>query len=134
MYVDARVNNRSTKSTMVDYGATHNFMSGVEARRDCRTIVQLGDWNGPTYFVIVKNDDFDVMLGMEFLLEHKLKKSLAHESVGAIKETTPQDILYLLRKLQDLDNLQRQLPSQKKKNRHRRYGFQPGDKVESGYL
>lgn len=33
MYVDARVNNRSTKSTMVDYGATHNFMSGVEARR-----------------------------------------------------------------------------------------------------
>lgn len=33
MYVDTRVNHRTTKSTMVDFGTTHNFTSEVESRR-----------------------------------------------------------------------------------------------------
>jgi len=97
MYVDAWVNQRAAKSTMVDSGATHNFMTETEARRlnlrwdkDAgkmkavnsaalpitgvakRTTVRLGEWSGPADFVIVKMDDFDVVLGMEFLLEHKV--------------------------------------------------------------
>src|ERR1051325_147994 len=37
-----------------------------------RVTITLGSWVGQTDFVVVKMDDFDVVLGMEFLLEHKV--------------------------------------------------------------
>ncbi|KAA0034110.1 uncharacterized protein E6C27_scaffold65G001000 [Cucumis melo var. makuwa] len=97
MYVDTWINQRETKSTMVDSGATHNFITEAEARRlglrwerDSekmkamnstalpivglvkQTTIKLGGWRGPVDFVVVKMDDFDVVLGMEFLLEHQV--------------------------------------------------------------
>ncbi|KAA0050695.1 uncharacterized protein E5676_scaffold1737G00110 [Cucumis melo var. makuwa] len=97
LYVDTWINQKQTKSTMIDSGATHNFIIEAEARRlrlrsekDSRrmkalnsvalpivglvkrTTIKLGGWKGPVDFVVVKMDDFDVVLGMEFLLEHKV--------------------------------------------------------------
>ncbi|KAA0043310.1 Asp_protease_2 domain-containing protein [Cucumis melo var. makuwa] len=82
---------------MLDSSATHNFIIEAEARRlrlhwemDSermkavnsvalpiiglvkRTVIKLGGWKGPIDFVVVKMDDFDVVLGMEFLLEHQV--------------------------------------------------------------
>ncbi|TYK27260.1 uncharacterized protein E5676_scaffold244G00270 [Cucumis melo var. makuwa] len=82
---------------MIDSGATHNFTIEVEARRlrlrwekDSRrmkvvnsialpivglvkrTTIKLRGWKGPIDFVVVKMDDFDVVLGMEFLLKHQV--------------------------------------------------------------
>ncbi|KAA0057412.1 uncharacterized protein E6C27_scaffold280G002880 [Cucumis melo var. makuwa] len=97
LYVDTWINQKQTKSTMIDSGATHNFITEAEARRlglrwerDSgkmkavnsialpivglvkRTTIKLGGWRGPVDFVVVKMDDFDVLLGMEFLLEHQV--------------------------------------------------------------
>uniref|UniRef100_A0A9I9EHA8 Uncharacterized protein n=1 Tax=Cucumis melo TaxID=3656 RepID=A0A9I9EHA8_CUCME len=93
LYVDTWINQKQTKSTMVDSGATYNFITEAEARRlrlrwekDSRrmkavnsvalpivglvkrTTIKFGGWKGPVDFVVVKMDDFDVVLGMEFLL------------------------------------------------------------------
>ncbi|TYK11799.1 uncharacterized protein E5676_scaffold152G00090 [Cucumis melo var. makuwa] len=79
---------------MVDSSATHNFIRKAEARRlrlrwekDSgrmkvvnlvvlpivglvkQTMIKLEGWKVPVDFVVVKMDDFDVVLGMEFLLE-----------------------------------------------------------------
>ncbi|KAA0049577.1 gag-asp_proteas domain-containing protein [Cucumis melo var. makuwa] len=79
---------------MIDSGATHNFITEAEARRlrlrwekDSGRMkvvnsialpivglvklmmIKLGVWKGPVHFVVVKMDDFDVVLKMEFLLE-----------------------------------------------------------------
>ncbi|TYK02874.1 uncharacterized protein E5676_scaffold968G00030 [Cucumis melo var. makuwa] len=97
LYVDTWINQKQTKSTMIDSGATHNFITEAEARRmrlrwekDSermkvvnsvalpivglvkRTMIKLGGWKGPIDFVVVKMDDFDVVLEMEFLLEHQV--------------------------------------------------------------
>ena len=82
---------------MVDSGATHNFITEAEVRRlrlhwkkDSgrikavnsvvlpivglvkRIVIKLGGWKGPVDFVVVKMDDFDVVLRMEFLFEHQV--------------------------------------------------------------
>ena len=97
MYVEAWVNHKLAKNTTVDSGATHNFMTETEVNRlnikwhrDSgkmkvvnsvalpiigivrKTTLKLGTWSSLVDFVIVKMDDFDVVLGMEFLLEHKV--------------------------------------------------------------
>ncbi|KAA0060139.1 uncharacterized protein E6C27_scaffold39G00600 [Cucumis melo var. makuwa] len=97
LYVDTWINQKHTKSTMVDSGATHNFITEAEAKRlrlrwekDSgrmkvvnsivlpivglvkRTTIKLGGWKGPIDFVVVKMDDFDVVLRIEFLLKHQV--------------------------------------------------------------
>ncbi|KAA0035435.1 uncharacterized protein E5676_scaffold862G00070 [Cucumis melo var. makuwa] len=97
LYVDTWINKKQTKSTMIDSSATHNFITEAEARRlrlrwekDSRrmkvvnfvalpivelvkrTTIKLGGWKDPVDFLVVKMDDFDVVLGMEFLLEHQV--------------------------------------------------------------
>ncbi|KAL4030901.1 hypothetical protein IC575_009155 [Cucumis melo] len=82
---------------MVESSATHNFITEAEAKRlnlhwekDAgrmkvvnsaalpiiglvkRTMIRLGGWSGLVEFVVVKMDDFDVVLEMEFLLEHQV--------------------------------------------------------------
>ena len=37
-----------------------------------QTMIRLEGWSGPVDFVVVKMDDFDVVLGMEFLLKHQV--------------------------------------------------------------
>ena len=37
-----------------------------------RAVIQLGGWSDFVDFVVVGMDDFDVVLGMEFLLEHQV--------------------------------------------------------------
>ncbi|TYK07348.1 uncharacterized protein E5676_scaffold202G00640 [Cucumis melo var. makuwa] len=78
LYVDTWINQKQTKSTMVDSSTTHNFIKEVEARRlrlcwekDSRrmkavnsvalpvvglvkqTVIRLGGWKGPVDFVVV---------------------------------------------------------------------------------
>ncbi|KAA0065909.1 uncharacterized protein E5676_scaffold259G00360 [Cucumis melo var. makuwa] len=97
LYVNSWINQKQTKSTMIDSGATHNFITEAEARRlrlhwekDSgrmkavnsivlpvvglvnQATIKLGGWKGCVDFVVVKMDDFDVVLGMEFLLEHQV--------------------------------------------------------------
>ncbi|KAA0038934.1 uncharacterized protein E5676_scaffold227G00710 [Cucumis melo var. makuwa] len=82
---------------MIDSGVIYNFITEAEAGRlrlrwekDSRrmkavnfivlpivglvkrTTMKLGEWKDPVDFVVVKMDDFDVVLGMEFLLEHQV--------------------------------------------------------------
>ena len=89
MYVDTWIKQKPSKSTMVDSGATHNWITEAEAKRLSlrwekdtgkmkavnsaalpivglvkRTMIKLGGWSGPVDFVVVKMDDFDVVLGM----------------------------------------------------------------------
>ncbi|TYK19581.1 uncharacterized protein E5676_scaffold1274G00110 [Cucumis melo var. makuwa] len=49
-----------------------NYVALPIVRLVKRTTIKLGGWKGPVDFVVVKMDDFDVVLGMEFLLEHQV--------------------------------------------------------------
>ena len=95
LFVDASFNGKAAKSVMVDTGATHNFVSKAEAAqlglklvgddtgkmkavnsKAMATVgaakqvrVKLGTWVGTTDLIVVPMDDFDVVLGMKFLLE-----------------------------------------------------------------
>ncbi|TYK15436.1 uncharacterized protein E5676_scaffold571G00880 [Cucumis melo var. makuwa] len=98
-----------TKITVIDSGATHNFITEAEARRlrlhwekDSgrmkavnyvalpivelvkRTTIKLGGWKGPVDFVVVKMDNFDVVLRMEFLLEHQVIPMPSAKCLGII--------------------------------------------------
>ncbi|KAL4310499.1 hypothetical protein GQ457_01G006930 [Hibiscus cannabinus] len=92
MYVDLVVNKKSTKA-LVDTGATDTFISPEEARR-CNLQVtnndgrlkamnsaalsivgsvkkvptKVGSWEGNVHYTVTPMDDFDVVLGMDFLI------------------------------------------------------------------
>ncbi|KAA0063135.1 reverse transcriptase [Cucumis melo var. makuwa] len=71
MYVDTWINQKPTKSIMVDFGATHNFIT--EAEDKCLNLCWEKDAERMKVMnpVVVKMDDLDVVFGMEFLLEHQ---------------------------------------------------------------
>ncbi|CAL8989416.1 unnamed protein product [Prunus brigantina] len=91
MFVDAMVNGMTTRC-LVDTGASHNFMSVQEAKRlRCRVSKEAGSmktvnstakpidgvahgvelhiatWKGVADFSVIPMDDYDVVLGMEFM-------------------------------------------------------------------
>ncbi|KAI5328758.1 hypothetical protein L3X38_028155 [Prunus dulcis] len=91
MFVDAMVNGKTTRC-LVDTGASHNFMSVQEAKRlGCRVSKEPGSmktvnstakpidgvargvelhiatWKGVADFSVISMDDYDVVLGMEFM-------------------------------------------------------------------
>ncbi|XP_021753565.1 uncharacterized protein LOC110718935 [Chenopodium quinoa] len=95
MYVEVLVNGRRGNA-MIDTGATHNFISQGEARRLGLKLIQeggsmkavnsaakpvhgvarniptkLGDWSGNLDFTIATMDDFNLVLGMDFLRASK---------------------------------------------------------------
>ena len=95
MYVDLVVNGRNARA-MVDTGASHNFVTETEARRlglvlkkgggsmksvnsKAKPILgvaeqveaKLGDWEGKMNFTAVNMDDFNLVLGLEFLRTSK---------------------------------------------------------------
>ncbi|KAA0055009.1 uncharacterized protein E6C27_scaffold43052G001620 [Cucumis melo var. makuwa] len=138
LYVDTWINQKQTKSTMIDSGAIHNFIIEAEARhlrlrweKDSgrmktvnfvalpivglvkRMTIKLGGWKGPVDLVVVKMDDFDVVLGMEFLLEHQvipmpsakclaITRSFPTVVQADIRETTPKDTLCVPEKCYDV--------------------------------
>lgn len=82
---------------MVNFGATHNFFCKQEARRlelkikkvtdkmkainfkalpimgiSKKSSLKLGKWRGDVYLVMIRIDDFNMLLGIEFLLKHKV--------------------------------------------------------------
>ncbi|ERM94692.1 hypothetical protein AMTR_s00011p00232500, partial [Amborella trichopoda] len=96
MYVDIQLNGRSTMP-MVDTGATHNFISGDEAKRlglhlekdssrlkavnsEAKPLLgvakavelKLGGWSGTVNLSAVPMNDFRVILGMDFLRAAKV--------------------------------------------------------------
>ncbi|KAL6269883.1 hypothetical protein ACE6H2_026794 [Prunus campanulata] len=95
MFVDAMVDGKTTRC-LVDTGASHNFMSVQEAKRlGCRVLkeegsmktvnstakpidgvahgvkLDIGTWKGVADFSVISMDDYDVVLGMEFMDEVK---------------------------------------------------------------
>ena len=89
IFVDATLNGKPVKNVIIDTGTTHNFVSKVEAKRlglklekdvgrmkavnskalPKQVHVKIRTWEGTTDLIDVKMDDFDVILGMEFLAE-----------------------------------------------------------------
>ena len=97
MFVDAVINFKIAKNTLVDSGPTHNFISKQEAcllelkieKDTCkmkavnfealpivgvskRVSLKLSEWRGDVDFFMVRMDDFNVVLDMELLLQHKV--------------------------------------------------------------
>nr|CAD1817772.1 unnamed protein product [Ananas comosus var. bracteatus] len=92
MYMDIKLNSKTTRA-MVDTGATHNFIATGEAKWLGLTLskdgsrmkavnskdqpiaglvneevpVSVGSWSGKDNFMLVLMDDFQVILGIEFL-------------------------------------------------------------------
>lgn len=96
LYVDITLNGKKVQ-TMVDTGATHNFITESEAKRlglkfvcdggRMKTFnlaakpihdiaknvgVKLGDWNGRLEFTVATMDDFNLKLRMDFLHTSKV--------------------------------------------------------------
>ncbi|XP_020101642.1 uncharacterized protein LOC109719402 [Ananas comosus] len=95
LYIDVTLNGRATRA-LVDTGATHNFVAEAEAKRiglplekDASRIkavnseaqpvagvakgvaIAVGPWRGTANFTAAPIDDFQVILGMDFLASSK---------------------------------------------------------------
>lgn len=91
MYVDIGIKGKSVKA-MIDTSATHNFMVDIKVIQLCLTMVKdqgklkivkskalatsgmaklvsckMGPWNGNISFIVAPLDDFDLVLGLDFL-------------------------------------------------------------------
>ncbi|KAG9450477.1 hypothetical protein H6P81_010442 [Aristolochia fimbriata] len=113
LFVDIHVQGGSAKA-MVDTGATHNFMAEEEAKRlrlrwekDGSTMkavnfvakavcgvakdvkVKVGKWEGTVNFTIVPMDDFNVILGIDFLSHCKAFVLPYLRMVGILDENGP---------------------------------------------
>lgn len=96
MFVDVVTNGKAAKSIMVDMGTTHNFCLKNEARRFSlslhrdaghmkvmnskalptvglakQILLKLGSWEDHVDLIVVPMDDFNVIVGMDFLVEKK---------------------------------------------------------------
>ncbi|XP_042951365.1 uncharacterized protein LOC122286598 [Carya illinoinensis] len=112
MYVEAEINGKKTHA-MVDSGASHNFIKKEEAARlgislekgqgwlkavnsDAKPLdgvargveLQLGTWRGKLDFSVAPMDDFNIVLGMEFLRQFNVV-SLPHYNSVCILEGGP---------------------------------------------
>ena len=82
MYVEAWVNHKVTINTIVDFGATQasrcrkdedrQFDSFTHLRSCEKNSHQAGDLDWTNWLCDSKMDDFDIVLGMVFVLEHKV--------------------------------------------------------------
>ena len=113
MYVQAEVNGMSTKA-MIDTGATHNFVSEEEARRlklqtskeagwlkavnsaakpsqgvAREVTTKIGPWEGKVNFTVVPMDDFNIVLGMDFLRQVKAVPLPFLRSLAILEEEAP---------------------------------------------
>ena len=95
MYVKGNIAGKVASSIMVNIGATHNFifegeakMLGLKLEKDLghmkainskaftttrvvkQVMIKLGLWQGKVDFVVAQMDNFDVILGIKFLLAH----------------------------------------------------------------
>ena len=93
MYMKGHIAGKVATSIMVDTGATHNFISRGKAKKlslklekdscdmkvvnskaftttrvEKQVMVKLGSWQGKENFMVTHMDDFDMVLGMEFLV------------------------------------------------------------------
>ncbi|ERM93990.1 hypothetical protein AMTR_s00136p00064270 [Amborella trichopoda] len=113
MYVEAQINEKTTKAT-IDTSATHNFVSKDEANRLGLQIVKetgwvkavnseaqpihgtphgvnicQGPWSGKVDLYVVPMDDYQVVLGMDFLSRVKVALMPFVKSMCIMEEGTP---------------------------------------------
>ncbi|KAL5815082.1 hypothetical protein ACOSQ3_025877 [Xanthoceras sorbifolium] len=111
MYLDVHINGKATR-VMVDTGATNSFVSEEEARRlglkvsketgwlkavnsKARPLIgmargvsiSMGNWNGKIDLTVAPMDDFEVVLGMDFLEQVKVVPLPFLRSVAILKDT-----------------------------------------------
>ncbi len=113
MFVEMCVNGKPTRA-LVDTGATHNFVSVEEAKRlglkptketgwlkavnsEAKPLhgmargvdMQIGSWSGKIDLTVAPMDDFQVVLGMDFLGKVKAVPLPYLRSVAILEEKTP---------------------------------------------
>ncbi|KAL5775964.1 hypothetical protein ACOSP7_013524 [Xanthoceras sorbifolium] len=111
MYLDVHINGKATR-VMVDTGATNSFVSEEEARRlglkvsketgwlkavnsKARPLIgmargvsiSMGNWNGKIDLTVAPMDDFEVVLGMDFLEQVKVVPLPFLRSVAILEDT-----------------------------------------------
>ncbi|XP_021721483.1 uncharacterized protein LOC110689045 [Chenopodium quinoa] len=114
MYVDVVINGKKARA-MVDTGATHNFVTKQEANRlglkavhsdgQMKTVnseaqptfgvernvnTKIGEWSGTLDFTVATMDDFELVLGMNFL--HS-SKAVSMPHLGSLLVTSRQPCL-----------------------------------------
>ncbi|CAL9005670.1 unnamed protein product [Prunus brigantina] len=130
MFVDAMVNGKTTRC-LVDTGASHNFMSVQEAKRlGCRVSKEAGSmktvnstaipidgvargvelhiatWKGVADFSVISMDDYDVVLGMEFMDKKKgeptFLATMKMDIVGKEVQPVPKAVEAILKEFADV--------------------------------
>lgn len=125
MYVDVAINGKPTRA-MVDTGATHNFIADQEARRlglklekDASKMkavnsaacpiaglakgvpIRVGSWTGTTNLMAVPLDDFQVILGMDFLHAARVVPMPFLNSICMLGEESPCMVQAVVKRVKD---------------------------------